>query len=397
MNFTVYGVVAEFNPFHNGHEYLIKNIKKNGDTVIAVMSESFVQRGESACLRTRARVKAALMCGADIVFSLPVTCSVLSAEGFAFGGVSLLNSLGVVDCLVFGAETAEKEKLIKCAGIFAEPEFNGYLLCELEKGVSYPKARENALKLYSGEDFSDITEKPNNILAVEYIKALKKLKSNMDFCCVERTGENHDGNTENGEILSASHIREIMNNTGRITGVPDCAREIYENEIELKKAPADFKNTENAVLAFLRMQDKDYFLSLPDVGEGLENRLYEAVRNSASLSELYMNCKTKRYTYSRIKRLVLCAYLGITKDILKKQPPYIKVLGFNADGEKLFKEIKENSVLPVVTNFGDIKKLGESAEEFFGLESKARDLFSLTLPVPDVCGTLMTDKIVKLR
>lgn len=391
----VYGVVAEFNPFHNGHKFLVDSVKKDGDYVTAVMSESFVQRGEGAIMRASPRVKAALLSGVDIVLSLPVTYSVASAEKFAFGGVYILNSTGVAEGIAFGAETDEKLKLYECAEALLNPDFNNLLTDELKSGVSFPKAREQALKAFCGEKVSRIISTPNNILAVEYIKALKKLGSPLEVICVKRKGALHDEITSTDTFKSASQIREELLKENRLSSVPEKASEIYLEEIKNKKAPADFRKSEIAILSALRTKTADDFLLLPDVSEGLNNRLYESVCSSVSLSEVLEKCKTKRYTYSRLKRIVLCSYLGITKELADMPVPYIRVLGFNADGEKLLHDMKKKSSLPVVTNYSDIKKLGKNATDFFRLESRAKDLFSLTLPEADICNTLMTDRIIK--
>lgn len=392
-----YGIVAEFDPFHNGHKYLVDTVKKENDTVTAVMSESFVQRGECACMRTGARVEAALKNGVDLVVSLPLTFAVSSAENFAYGGVSVLNALGFIDKIAFGSECGDSKLLSQCADALLSDGFDAEVVKELETGVSYPKARENALKNKYGDKFTKVISSPNDTLGIEYIKALKRIDSQISFTAVMRNGAHHNSKSGEGSIRSATEIRSILKDGNIENFVPKTAFEIYKSEIEKGKAPADYKSLEKAILSSLRTMSAEDFLKIPDVSEGLENRLYNSVRNSATLEDVLEKCKTKRYTHSRLRRIILCSFLGITDEYRKIGVPYIRVLGFNEKGATLLKLAKENATLPVVVNQSEIKNLSREAREYFSLESKARDLFSLSLPESDVCGTLMTDKIITVK
>lgn len=392
-----YGIVAEFDPFHNGHKYLIDSVKNENDTVTAVMSESFVQRGECASLRVKARTEAALKNGVDLVVSLPLTFAVSSAENFAYGGVSVLNALGFIDKIAFGSECGDGKLLSQCADALLSDGFDAEILKELKSGVSYPKARENALKNKFGEDFSSVVSSPNDTLGVEYIKALKKLKSQMSVTAVKRTGSAHNSQSGHGHIRSATEIRSLLK-AGTFSGfIPETAFEIYKKEIESGKAPADIKSLEKAILSALRTMSVEDFAEIPDVSEGLENRLFNSVRCSATLEDVLEKCKTKRYTHSRLRRIILRCFLGITEEYGKTGVPYIRVLGFNEKGANLLKLAKEKATLPLIVNNGEIKNLSPEARAYFELESKARDLFSLSLPECDICGTLMTDKIITLK
>ena len=390
-----YGVVAEFNPFHNGHKAFLDAVKSEGGTVSAVMSECFVQRGETASLRPGARTLCALKNGVDLVLALPVTFAVSSAENFAFGGVSVLSSCGVFDALAFGSECGDSRLLEDCADALLQPGFDKALLSELKSGVSYPAARQNALSKKFGDVFSHVLSSPNDTLAVEYIKAAKKLSFNPEFKAVKRIGALHDSLGGEGDIRSASEIRTLFGaEFSRF--VPENVFEIYESEVRENKAPVDFSKLEGAMLYALRNMTQNDFKCLPDVSEGLDGRIYAAVREGKSLKEILESSKTKRYTYSRLKRILLCAFLGISADMKKAGVPYIRVLGFTKKGKELLREMKLKASLPVVTNYGDIKKLGEKERQYYELESRVRDIFSLAEPVPDICGTLMTDKIIKL-
>ena len=392
-----YGIVAEFNPFHNGHKYLIDAVKNNGEnTVTVVMSESFVQRGECACVSPSARVRMALECGADLVLSLPVPYATASAERFALGGISVLGALGCVDALAFGSECGSAEHLKKCADVLVSGEFSSALEKYLSDGLSFPSARQKAVEDIMGKDFAEILSSPNDILGIEYIKAINK--SGFDMMClpITRKGVAHDSDVFNGEFCSASAIREMM-----LSGqdfkrfLPEKSYEILNAEIENNKAPANLLMLERAILYKLRSMSVDDLKALPDVSEGLEYRLSDAIKTSVSLEEILEKVKTKRYTHSRIRRIILCAFLGIKKEDVLTPVPYIRVLGFNENGAKILKIAKEKATLPVVTKSSEIDGLGEAAKRVFSLECFARDIFSLALPAGDVCGKEMTDKLIR--
>lgn len=392
-----YGVVAEFNPFHNGHKHLVEQLKADGvSTVTAVMSESFVQRGECAFLDVNARVKAAISCGVDLVLSLPVNCAVASAEKFAFGGISTLNALGIIDTIAFGSECGDAALLEKVAEIITTDEFSATLENRLCEGLSFPTARQRALADMYGVDFAEVLRSPNDILGVEYIKALNALNSPCGVLAVKRAGASHDGAEASGNICSASLIRTNgFENAEQY--VPECCRSIYTAEYSLNRAPADMKKLDTAVLAKLRTMSAADFRQLPDVTEGLEHRFFAAVREARNVDEVLEKVKTKRYTHSRLRRILLCAFLGIDKAVSDIAPPYVRVLGFNENGERLLRSAKGKAALPVVAKSSQVSALGGNAERIFALECTARDMFSLALPVPEVCGREMTDKLVVIK
>ena len=393
-----YGIVAEFNPFHNGHRYIVDELKNNGaNTVTAVMSGSFVQRGECACVSPYERTEMALKNGVDLVLSLPLVYATASAERFACAGVNILGATGVIDALGFGSECANKSLIIDCAKALLNPALDDYINRFLADGVSFPDARQKALSEMCGEKISSVVDSPNDILGVEYTKAIFKNNYDIDIFPVNRIGVGHDSVELSENICSASAVRGFLkNNTDVSHFLPEMTTAILRKAVGEGKAPADFKNTENAVLYKLRTMSVDDFSQLPDVSEGLEHRIYSAVRTSAALDEILEKIKTKRYTHSRLRRIILCAYLGITKADVQIPVPYIRVMGFNKNGAKLLKQMKESATLPVVTKSSDIKVLDKKAQRIFELECIGRDLFSLALPNPDVCGREMTDKIIVL-
>lgn len=393
-----YGIVAEFNPFHNGHKYLIDTIKNDGEnTVTVVMSESFVQRGECACVSPYARTKMALECGVDLVLSLPVPYATASAERFAMGGLSVLGGLGCVDALAFGAETDNAENLKKCADVLVSDELSKALEKYLSEGVSFPVARQRAVEEISGKEIAEILSSPNNILGVEYIKAINKLGLNIGINPITRKGVEHDSEEAEGDFCSASAIRERLDkNEGFKAFLPEESRKILEEEIKNQKAPANYKRLEAAILYKLRSMSAEDFKKLPDVSEGLEYRLCDAVKASLGLDEILEKVKTKRYTHSRIRRIIACGFLGIKKEDVLLPVPFIRVLGFNEKGAKILKKAKETATLPIVTKSSEINALGEDAKRTFELECFARDMLSLALPVRDEFGKEMTDKLIVL-
>ena len=344
------GVICEFNPFHKGHKYLIETLKSGGNRVICVMSGNFVQRGEFAIYDKFERARAALEGGADLVFELPTAVSTSSAEGFAKGGVELLESLGCVDAIAFGAENDNIQELKAVAEKLKN--IQGDIAAKMKSGISYPAARSKVLG-------TDILDCPNNILACEYLKF-----ANLPCIAIKRIGK---GLNSDDEEYSATAIRNKMNNADI----------------------ASMHNCEAAVLYKLRTMSKEDFARLEDVSEGLENRIYDAARQAKSLDELYELIKSKRYTLSRIKRIVLRAYLGIGKD--EPKTPYIRLLGFNKEGKELLSEIKEKSTLPIITKISDCD---DEQLKFFERECRYTDLYNLGFCPPRPCGTEQMSQII---
>ena len=348
MNF---GIICEFNPFHKGHKYLIDSVKKEGDGVICVMSGNFVQRGEAAVASKFERARAAVENGADLVIELVTPCAVKSAQGFAEAGIGLLEATGVCDVIAFGAECDDLDELLKvCEEIKNKDE---EIKAELKSGISYPAARKKIIG-------SDILDTPNNILAIEYL-----LSTNLKPVVVKRIGKGHD--SDDAEY-SASEIRKHM------------------------AEKAELKNCEAAVLYKLRTMSSEDFARIEDVSEGLENRIAEAVKTAATVNELYDMVKTKRYTHSRIRRIILRAFLDVTKDTDDK-PRYIRVLAMNSKGKELLSEIKARSDLPVITRYKDAKEAGGKALMQFENECLYSDIYSLCFNPVRPCGEDMTYKL----
>ncbi len=380
---SVFGVICEYNPFHNGHKYLLELIKSDNNSVIAVMSGSFTQRGDVAIADKFSRAETAVKYGADLVLELPTVYACAPAETFARGAVQVLRCTGVLDSLCFGSETDDTELLKAAADIFEDERFKTELKANMESGDYYPKAVEKAAETIHSQKLAKLLSTPNNILAVEYLRALRG--TDIGFKAVKRVGTNHDSNEVSGEYTSASNIRSIIKQGESFSS--------FTPDYEITN-PADFKNLERTVLYRMRTMNKDEIAALPDVKEGLENRIYDAVQTSGSLDELLDSVKTKRYTMSRLRRILVYALLGITADLPQTDAPYIRVLAFNKKGAELMSHIKKRSSLPLITNVSDgYNSLDDNAKRIFDIDIRATDIFNLATEKVGECKSDFTRKL----
>ena len=392
------GIVAEYNPFHNGHKALVDRCRENGAThIVAAMSGNFVQRGSVAIMDKRARAAAAIRGGVDLVLELPVPFAVATAEVFARGGVSVLDALGCVDALSFGAECEDLALLKKAAAAVTDPKVDELIKTELSGGVSYPTARAYAVRSVYGADIADVLEGPNNILAVEYLKELERRGSGMAVKPMERVGTGHDGLTVTDEFASASMLRILLERGDEraFDFMPPTTEVEFKRMVGVGRAPVRVEESERAILSRLRMLTAEDIRKAPDVSEGLENRIYNAIQSATSLEELYDIVKTKRYTHSRIRRIVTALYLGILPED-REEVPYLRVLGFNDRGLEILKAAKETASLPIITKPAAIAGLDEKARHTFELECRATNLYNLATPRILPCGTEYSDEIVML-
>ena len=359
-------VVAEFNPFHNGHAYLLEKIRSSGYShIVVVMSGNYVQRGEAAIFPKDARAKAALQMGANLVIELPTVKVLATAEKYAFSALSIIKKLGnQINALAFGTETENFENLVEIKEILGTELFKKEVKLQLEKGLSFAVCRENAVRNISKKPYiANEIKNPNNILAVEYLKAMDKLGMSLDCVPVKRM-------EVPGKYFSASKLREmiIQENLDFKNYIP----EKLDFNTNLK---ASYFEMGREIICKLRSLEKSDFARLPDVSEGLENRIYSAVKKACSLPELLEIAKTKRYAMARIKRIILCAFLGIDSNMASAEIPYIRVIGSDEKGFEILKNVN----FPVVTRYSDVLKLGSDAQKFFELENKFTNIYySLT-------------------
>lgn len=359
----VLGIVAEYNPFHNGHLYHLEQAKKitGSNYTVAIISGNFTQRGSTSLFDKWSKAKTALQCGVDLVIELPVLYSISSAENFADGAIKILDSLKVLDYIAFGAETANVDILNSIADVLLrEPkEYKNLLSKELQKGISFPKARQNALVAYLNDfrKYATVLSSPNNILGVEYLKALKKYRSKIQAIAIERyeAGYNDLGYTSN--IASATAIRNMVKNNGfkilkNLMPAPSYAT--LMEAIKNGHLVPDLSVFEKQIIYNLRKMSTTQIAQLPDVSEGLEFALKNTANSCSNLVDFLNIIKSKRYTSTRIQRILLYSLLGITKkdmDLSKKVQPYVRVLGFNERGKFLLSKIsKANPKLEIVTS-----------------------------------------------
>ena len=376
----VVGIVTEFNPFHNGHALLLERAREamGEDTaVVCCMSGDFVQRGEAAVWSKFARAEAAARCGADLVFELPLPWALSSAEGFARGGVGLLAALGVVDCLCFGSECGETEPLERAAEALLSPALAAELRRELESGIPFAAARQRALAAVTDEETARLVETPNNILSVEYIRAIYELGLDLGFMTVRREGAEHDGQGE-GSIRSASELRSRIAAGKSCSGfMPDAALAVFEREAERGRGPVLMETLEPMLLARLRMLPDEEFSRLPDASEGLGNRLRAAVRDEPTLDGVLAAAKSKRYALSRIRRMTMCACLGVREGMAEGVPPYARLLAASERGRELLRRAQDKSRIPIITKAAAARQLPRETLSVFELGSGARDLYVL--------------------
>lgn len=379
------GIIAEYNPFHMGHEYHIRETRKLGAThIVAALGSSFTQRGDLALLSKPARVKAAILGGADLVIELPAFWSMSTANNFAIGGVSALSSLGVVNALSFGSESGDVAQISEAVEAAGDPKIKPILDRYLETGATFAAARQAAVAELFGEKIGHVLSEPNNILAAEYISAARRLGANLDFLTVGRAGAAHDSHEE-GCFRSAAAIRENFASGGReLPSVTDYSREIILEEDRLGRT-ASLSRLETAVLCKLKLMKKDEFTLLPDLSEGIENRLYRAAHEAGSLDTLYSLIKTKRYTLARVRRLILSAFLGFDNSQWLKPVPYIRVLGLNERGAEILALAREKAALPIVMKAADAEKLGGRVQKVISLEVRATDMFNMATAAKN-CG-----------
>ena len=330
------GIVCEYNPFHLGHRKQIDSIREKfgaNTGIICAMSGNYVQRGHPAVFDKTIRAEAAIRCGADLVVELPVTTSLSSAEGFAAGGVAVLSRL--CDGLCFGAETADLRQLLGTAEALLSEDFPKLLRRELDTGRSFPAARQAALEKMGLP--GAILESPNNILAVEYCKAILRQSSPMQPLPIFREGSYHAKEAD-FENPSATSLRIRLQNGLEISEyLPEPAGRVFAG------APIHtLEAGQRAVLSRLRTMEDAEFEVLPFGSEGLWRKLMRESRTQATLEAIAAAVKSKRYTRSRIDRMILCAFLGITAPMLEAEIPYVRVLAFNDRGREILSGTKKD-------------------------------------------------------
>lgn len=372
------GIICEYNPFHNGHAYHIAKTRENGAThIVAVMSGNFVQRGDAAVLGKLTRAQIAVASGADLVLELPVAYSLAPAELFARGAVFLLRGLGCVEELSFGSECGDPAKLSQAVKASVSCAKSDALRELLREGMSYPSAMRRLTAEQYGEELAQVFDGPNNLLAVEYLKAMIFLGAKFQPFTVPRKSAMHDMlEGQDGSIASASFIRSCVEEN-----------EEYEDLVPpltvraLSKAGSAgcigrFRNLERLILYRLRMVTQEELADQFEMGPGLDGRIL-AARSCNSLDEALHAIKTKRYPMARIRRLLLNLLIGIRKEDLQTPPPYGRVLALNERGCEILAAAKGKSTIPFATSLAKLSELSPQAKRYTQLEARAADVYGL--------------------
>lgn len=413
----VLGLIVEYNPFHNGHLYHLEQAKSlcNADYVLCVMSGNFIQRGEPAIVNKWARAKMALQCGVDLVLELPVPYAMSSAEFFAYGAVKILNDIGVVDYLCFGSETADVDTFNIIADILInEPEsYKNMLKQELAKGSSYPSSREAALKSFLSDkdinisDFEAVIGSSNNILGIEYIKALKRLNSRITPLTIKRINNSYNSEEITGSISSATSIRKLIQTRSSELDMvlPANCLNILEEEFNLGRGPIYSNAYELLILSGIRRMTKDDLRRLPYVSEGMENRIKDAAETSGTLDELMDKICTKRYTRTRVQRILTSIMTGLTSDDFDNfnkfgGPQYARVLGLNKNGRQILSRMNKISSLPIITKAADFtNSCNPLLRRMLQIEAFATDMYVLGYQNPQhrKAGQEFTQNVIVIK
>ena len=373
---SVAGIICEFDPLHTGHAYLMEQARGAGaEAVVCAMSGSFTQRGGFAVAD-----KLAVSCGADLVLELPTVWAMSTAERFAQGGVDILTRTGVVTELVFGSECGDLAGLRRAAECLESPDFTVSLASLPEDGRTFAARRQAALAALLGAEDAALLASPNNTLAVEYLRAIRRLKSPLTARTVRRTGAQH-GQEASGGFASASYLRQLLaagEPEQAAAYMPSAAAEILRRELAAGRI-TDGALCERAILSRLRAMTAGDWRRFDGGGEGLGNRLYQASRTGGTLEAVLAAAKTKRYPMARLRRMVLAAWLDLPAP--PERAPYLRVLAANDTGRRLLRQMRDAGA-PVLTKPADVSLLGGEAEALFAVESRCTDLYVLARPDP---------------
>lgn len=375
MNFCA--SVCEYNPLHFGHCRHLNYMKNtlNAKNVLVIMSGNFTQRGEPALLNKFARARQAVLAGADIVLELPTVFSVSNAEIFSKGAIKILNSLNCIDGLCFGAETDDGKEFIRIASILNSEtdEFKSLLSSYLKSGVSFAKAKFETLKTLNKDIDENLFLLPNNILGIEYTRAILELDSKIQIFPLLRENT-HNDDTLQQIITSAKSIRTAISRgeTAKIqNNVPPFVYEDLQNVS---------KSFDNLILAKVLSESSESIAEILDCSEGLNNRLKELAKKSLTVDELVENATTKRYTSARIRRILISNLLGIKKEFVFKalsSPLYAKVLAINSKKTDIISTLNKNSSIPILTRKSDCDKLDGIAKQSFELDTLSNDIYGI--------------------
>ena len=418
------GIVAEYNPFHTGHAYQIACTRAQlGEdcAIAAVMSGHWVQGGRPAIVDKWTRTRLALLGGVDLVLELPTVWAVSSAETFARGAVGLLAASQVVDVLSFGSECGDADMLQRAAACLNSPEYEASLRRLAEGGTPFAAARQRAVEGLLGQELAALLSTPNNNLGVEYIRSLDRLSSKIRPITVRREGAPHGALLEEDafrwtvgaafdrpqvetkpdgpKFLSATQLRKFLEQGDWDALAPY----LPQNGPEVMHAGwngfPSLERAERGLLARLRTMTAEDWAHIPDsgTGEGLPPRLERAGKQCRSLEEFIALSKPKHWTQARMRRLLMWAWLGLTREDRPDCPPYLRVLGFNSRGQAVLKKMKERAHLPILTKPAHARSLDGPGRRLFVLEARCTDLYDLCLETVPAPGREWTTGVVRVE
>ncbi len=374
------GIICEYNPFHNGHLYHIEQTRRHGAThIVAIMSGNFVQRGDVAIINKFERAKTAVRCGCDLVIELPVAYCLSAAETYAKGAMYLLKGLGCVEELSFGSECGDLGLLSEAAKATYACAKMPQLEDLMKRGNSYPKALQILIRQNFGDEIGMLFNSPNNTLAIEYLKAMIAVNLKIQPFTVKRQTE-HDSSYTVDNIASASLIRQLMEDHSADFDelVPDASSDMLA-ACAATGLTAHFDYLERILLYKLRSASPEEIAALPEVGQGLENKILSA-RNETSLESMLMSIKSKRYPMARIRRILLDLLIGIRPEDSENPPPYGRILALNERGRDILNAAKEaGTTLPYATSLSKLAELGGVCKQCSDLEARATSVYGLAL------------------
>ena len=393
------GIIAEYDPFHNGHAAHIATTKTtnggNATHIVAVISGNFTQRGEPALLSKFRRTEMALNCGADLVIELPLPWAMAPAEHFALGAVSLLHALGCVNMLSFGSECGDTTILKTLATLSNHPLYQDALKKALSQGLSYAAAGQQAAEELVGKEKAAVLASPNNTLGIEYIRAMEAQGANWELFTLQRQGVLHGEMVAKDAFASASMLRQMVrdDNLSILDAyMPEPSVSILHNAYVQGEISTKTERLEHALMAKLRCMSATDFSKLPWVSEGLENRLHRASHTATDITALLHAVKTRRYPMARLRRVLWAALLGLTAQDIQGPPPYIRILGMTDKGREILS--LSSPTLPILSRASQIDALDKRAQRIFELERKATDIHALSMEKPLPCGTDYTTKLI---
>ncbi len=399
------GIIAEYNPLHNGHLHHIAETRRAGAThIVAVLSGNFVQRAEPACMDKFTRARLACAAGADLVVELPLVWATGVSERFALGGVRLLGAMGCVDALSFGSECADIGALRMAARAVEDPRTVERTARLCEAGLAYPAARARAVRELFGQQAAAPLGRPNDLLAVDYLKAIDRTGCALRPLVIPRAGTAHDAQQPCGGFASAGCLRARLRASGKAEDaalaavapyLPPYTLDALRCALAAGRLSGGLEALEQLILYALRTTGADALERVPGCAAGLGRRLFAAAGESAGLDELFARAKTRRYTMSRVRRAALHAVLGVREPVYANDPPYLRILAIGAGGAALLRQIKRRGTLPVSHSLARLEARGGACARTAQLEAAAGELYAMSLPNPPPRGAEYTNRLFR--